>query len=204
MDDQTVMATGQPRASLVVRQGANVGTTYHIASAEAVLGREEEADISVRDPEVSRRHARISWQSDSHYVEDMGSTNGTFLNGNLVTSPQPLRPGDTIGIGQTLLVFQTEAGARPTQPPPAPDYAAPPPPPPSPPPRPAAARPAEQKAGSNRCLLWGCGCLVLLGLLFLVSAIAGTLIFARDIQPILDDLGIPIQLTMAYVSYLLV
>jgi hypothetical protein len=198
VDDQTVLATDQPLASLVVRQGANVGMTYHITRAEAVLGREEETDISVRDPEVSRRHARISWQSGSHYVEDLGSTNGTFLNGNLVTSPQPLRSGDTIGIGQTMLVFQTEASARPTKPPPAPDYAAPPP---SPPP-PAAARPAEQKAGSNRCLLWGCGCLILLGLLFLVFIIAGTLIFASDIQPILDDLGIPIQLTMAYASYL--
>jgi len=202
VDDQTVLATDQPRASLVVRQGANVGTSYHITSAEAVLGREEETDISVRDPEVSRRHARISWQGDSHYVEDLGSTNGTFLNGSLVTSPQPLRSGDTVGIGQTLFVFQTQADAMPSQPPPEPDYAAPPPPPPSPPPPPPAVQPAEKTTGSNRCLLWGCGCLILLGLLFFIFVIAGTLIFAGEIQSILDDLGIPIQLTMVYVSHL--
>lgn len=197
MDDQTVLATDQPRASLVVRQGTKVGTTYHITSAEAILGRDEETDISVRDPEVSRRHARISWQSGNHYVEDLGSTNGTFFNGSLVTSPQLLRSGDTIGLGQTLFVFQTEADAMPVQPPPEPDYAAPPPPPP-------AAQPAEPTSGGSRCLLWGCGCLILLGLLLFILAAAGMLIFARDIQSILDDLGIPIQLTMAYVSHLLV
>lgn len=196
MDDQTVLATDQPRASLVVRQGVKVGTTYYITSAEVILGREEETDISVRDPEVSRRHARISWQSGNHYVEDLGSTNGTFLNGSLVTSPQPLRSGDTIGIGQTLLVFQTEADAIPAQPPTAPAYSAPPPPSP-------AAPPAKQKSGGSRCLLWGCGCLILLGLLLFILAGVGMLVFAQDIQPVLDELGIPIQLTMTYVTHLL-
>ena len=187
MDDQTVLATDQPRASLVVRQGANVGTTHYITSDEVILGREEETDISVRDPEVSRRHARISWQSGNHYVEDLGSTNGTFLNSNLVTSPQPLRSGDTIGIGQTLLVFQEEAEAIPVQPEAAPAYSAPPPPSP-------AAPPAEQRSGGSRCLLWGCGCLILLGLLLVIIVGVGMLVFAQEIQPVFDDLGIPIQL----------
>jgi len=199
VDDKTVLATDQPRASLVVRQGTQVGTTYHITGAEAILGRDEDTDISVRDPEVSRRHARISWQSGNHYIEDLGSTNGTFLNGSLVTSPQPLRSGDTIGLGQTLFVFQTEADAKPTQPPPRPAYTAPAPPPP---PAPSAPPPAEPKSGGSRCLLWGCGCLILLGLMLFVLAGAGVLIFASEIQSILDDLGIPIQLTMAYVAHL--
>ncbi|MFW9805054.1 MAG: FHA domain-containing protein [Candidatus Thorarchaeota archaeon] len=199
MDDQTVLATDQPRASLVVSQGAQVGTTYYITGAEAILGRDEETEISVRDPEVSRRHARISWQSGNYYIEDLGSTNGTFLNSSLVTSPQPLRSGDTIGLGQTLFVFQTEADAMPAQPPPRPAYTAPPPPP-----MPAAA-PAdveEPRSRNTRCLLWGCGCLILLGVLLFILVVAGILIFARDIQPVLDDLGIPIQLTMAYVTRL--
>jgi hypothetical protein len=187
VDDQTILTTDQHRASLVVRQGVNVGTTYHVTSAEAVLGRDEDTEISVRDPEVSRRHARISWQSGDYYVEDLGSTNGTFLNGALVTSPQPLRSGDTIGVGQTLLVFQTEADVIPAQPPAAPVYSAPPEPP-------SAAPPAEQTGGSSRCLLWGCGCLILLGLLIVIVAGVGTLFFAREIQPVFDDLGIPIQL----------
>jgi hypothetical protein len=193
VDDQTVLAWGQPQASLVVRQGAQVGTTFSITSSEAILGREEGIDISVRDPEVSRRHARITWQSGNYYVEDLGSTNGTFLNGALVTSPQPLRSGDTIGIGQTMLVFQTQAEAVPDQPVAAPTYPAPLPPSP-------AALPAEQKSGGRRCLLWGCGCLILLGLLLVILAVAAMLLFAEEIQPIFDDLGIPIQLTMLYVT----
>jgi hypothetical protein len=205
VDDQTILATDQPRASLVVRQGANAGTTYNITGAEAILGRDEETDIAVRDPEISRRHARISWQSGNYHVEDLGSTNGTFLNGDLVTSPQPLRSGDTVGVGQTLLVFQTEGDAMPAPPPAEPAYAAPPPPSPAAPPPPPspAAPPEEQEGRSSRCLLWGCGCLILLGLLFVIVVAVGSLLFAQEIQPVLDDLGIPVQLTMAYVTHLL-
>ena len=196
MDDQTVLAAGQPQASLVVRQGAHVGMTYSLTSEEAILGREEGIGISIRDPEVSRRHARIIWQSGNYFVEDLGSTNGTFLNGGLVSSPQPLRSGDTIGVGQTLLVFQAEAEAIPTQP--TPEYRAEPLPSPAP-----APPPAERESKGSRCLLWGCGCLIVLGFLLVVLAIVSMLVFARDIQPIFDELGIPIQLTMLYVGPLL-
>jgi predicted component of type VI protein secretion system len=165
-----------------VRQGAQAGTTYHITSAEAIIGREEETEISVRDPEVSRRHARISWQSGNYSVEDLGSTNGTFLNGALVTSPQPLRSGDTIGMGQTLLVFQTEASAVTAQ--------APVPPVSAPPPQPSpAAAPAEQKSGNSQCLLWGCGCLILLGLFSIILVGIAIIIFGQEIQPLFDSLG---------------
>lgn len=195
MDDQTLLATDQPRASLVVRQGAHIGATYSIISAEAILGRDEEADVSVRDPEVSRRHARISWQSGNYYVEDLGSTNGTFLNGALVTSPQPLRSGDTIGVGQTLLVFQMMGEPIPVQPAAAPAY--------SPPIQPSPTAPAvERKSGGSRCLLWGCGCLILLGLLLIVLAGVAMLLFAQQLQPIFDELGIPVQLTMLFVTNL--
>ena len=195
MDDQTVLAAGQPQASLVVREGAGVGTTHPITRDAVILGREEGIDISIRDPEVSRRHARMSWQSGQYYLEDLGSTNGTFLNGTLVTSLQPLQSGDTIGIGQTLLVFEAQADAIPLQPAAAPAYAAPPPSP--------AAPPVEQKSSGSRCLLWGCGCLILLGLLLIILAALGLALFAQEIQPIFDDLGIPIRLTSLYVSPIL-
>ena len=182
MDDPTVLATDQPRASLVVRQGAQAGTTYHITSAEALIGRDEETEIAVRDPEVSRKHARISWQSGNYFVEDLGSTNGTFLNGALVTSPQPLRSGDTIGMGQTLLVFQTEANAVTAQAPVAQAYSVPPPSSP-------AATPAEQKSGNSQCLLLGCGCLILLGLFSIILVGVAIILFGQDIRAILDTLG---------------
>ena len=191
MDDRTVLAWGQPQASLVVRQGAQVGTTFSIVMPEAVLGRDETAEISVRDPEVSRRHARVIWQSGSYYVEDMGSTNGTFLNGALVVSPQALQPGDTIGIGQTLLVFQMQVGAVLPQATGISEAPAAPLP---------AAEPVPRRRGS-RCLLWGCGCVILLGLLLVVLAVVAMVVFANDIQPIFDELGIPVRLTMRYVTH---
>jgi hypothetical protein len=181
--DPTVLATDQPRASLVVRQGVQVGTTYHITSAEVILGREEETDIPVRDPEVSRRHARLSWQSGNYFVEDLGSTNGTFLNGALIASPQPLRSGDTIGMGQTLLVFRTEAEPPAARAPAPAAYPAQPPPPAAP------APPGVQTSETNQCLLWGCGCSLLLGLLFIVLVGVAVLIFGQEIQSILDSLG---------------
>jgi hypothetical protein len=168
-----------------------------MAGDEVILGREEGLDVTIRDPEVSRRHTRITWQSGNYHIEDLGSTNGTFLNGAMVTGPQALQSGDTIGVGQTLLVFQSQIAATQAQPAPSPAQQ-PAPPPPAP-----AAPPQRQQRRRGRCLLWGCGCLILLGLLLVVLSGAAMLFFAEEVQPILDDLDIPIQLTMSYVAYLL-
>ena len=199
MDDQTLMARGQPAASLVVRQGAQVGMTFSIMGEEAILGREEGIDVSVRDPEVSRRHSRISWQNGSYYIEDLKSTNGTFLNGALVTSPQPLRSGDTIGIGQTVLVFQSELGAAFEQPAVADAY-------PGSQPASPAAGPARRER-RNRCLLVGCGCLVLLGVLVLVVLLVLFLAFPQELEnflnSILNIIGLEADLAMRSVPYLL-
>jgi hypothetical protein len=198
VDDQTVLAPGRPRASLVVRQGTQTGMTFALTGDEVILGREEGISVSIRDPEVSRQHARISWQVGNYYVEDLGSTNGTFLNGAPVTSRQLLRSGDTIGIGQTLLVFQERAGVIPSQPvaPPARSAA------PSPP-----AEPAAPERGRSRCLLWGCGCLVALGLLLVIAVVIGMLAFPNEIEglfnSILNRFGLEVDLVMLYMPRLL-
>jgi hypothetical protein len=198
VDDQTVLAPGRPRASLVVRQGTQVGMTFSLAGDEIILGREEGVGISIRDPEISRQHARISWQAGNYYVEDMGSTNGTFLNGAPVTGRQLLRSGDTIGMGQTLLAFQEQAGVIPPQPvaPPARPAA------PSPP-----AEPAAPQKERSRCLLWGCGCLVALGLLLVIAIVVGVLAFPNEIEgffnSILNRFGLELDLAMLYVPRLL-
>jgi hypothetical protein len=197
--DQTVLASGRSSASLVVRQGAQVGKTFPLTDDVVVVGREEGAGVSIHDPEVSRRHARISWQAGRYILEDLGSTNGTYLNDERVTTPQSLQPGDTIGMGQTVLIFQVQAEVVPTQPeaapiPILPEARAQPELPPSPPPT---AEPVPQESGRSRCLLVGCSCLVLLGLFLAVVAVA-LMLLADQIQPIFEDLGIPIQLALLY------
>ena len=168
-NEPTMMGQARPAATLVIRQGPQAGMSFPLTRNEAVIGREEGLDIALQDPESSRRHARISWQADRFGIEDMGSTNGTFVNGVQITSPQVLNPGDSIGVGQTALVFQIagpQMGAPQYQSP-SPHAAAPAPPP--------AGAPIE--GGENKLLqysLYGCGCLLLICIcaLLIVAAFA--------------------------------
>lgn len=68
------------------------------------LGRSREAEVFLRDPEVSRRHARFEGQNGVVYVEDLKSSNGTFLNGRRVGEAIEVRQGDEIDVGTTRLV----------------------------------------------------------------------------------------------------
>jgi hypothetical protein len=196
MDDQTVMASGWSQATLVVRQGAQTGTSFPLPPQATEIGRDETADISLQDPEMSRRHVRVSWQEGRYILEDLNSTNGTFLNDTRVTATQQLSPGDKIRMGQHILEFQALAEPVPPQPAAGPAEAAPPP---APAPAPTTAEEEPQKGGS-RCLLWGCGCLVLLVMLVVIAAIAVLFALPDDMQRILDENGIPIQLTMRYLA----
>jgi predicted component of type VI protein secretion system len=109
--------------------------------------------VLINDAEVSRRHARISIQAGNYVIEDLGSTNGTFVNGQRLAGPRVLRVGDTVMFGENVsLTFEmaaydpnatligtpgTVVASQP--PPPAPQPVAPPPPvytPPAPPPQP--------------------------------------------------------------------
>jgi pSer/pThr/pTyr-binding forkhead associated (FHA) protein len=69
-----------------------------------VLGRTRDADIFLRDPEVSRRHARFETNNGVVFVEDLQSSNGTFLNGRRVNEAIEVRQGDEIDVGTTRLV----------------------------------------------------------------------------------------------------
>ena len=78
------------------------GVTLPI-NGPVVIGRSPGADIVIGDDFVSGKHARISPSGDGAVLEDLGSTNGTLLNGQRVTSAQTLRPGDAIDIGAVRL-----------------------------------------------------------------------------------------------------
>lgn len=93
-----------PIFQLTMRSGPTPGKTYPLEMQEVLLGRDLVNDIAISDPEVSRRHARFLMQEDNVIIEDLGSTNGTFLNGQRISTPQQLRAGDVITLGEKIVV----------------------------------------------------------------------------------------------------
>ena len=94
-----------PRLEVVAAMGHQPGTTFDVAGG-ATLGRSDGADINVDDPFASSAHARVFQRGDFMYVEDMGSTNGTYLNGRQIRTPERLKVADTIRIGDTEYRYQ--------------------------------------------------------------------------------------------------
>jgi len=93
-------------ARLVVERapGHTPGMEYDIGDG-AVLGRGDQAEIRLEDPFASGRHARLIRQGGIVVLEDLGSTNGTYLNEELVRGPQPLHVGDHVRIGDSEFVY---------------------------------------------------------------------------------------------------
>lgn len=73
---------------------------------EAVIGRAGECAVTLGDEFVSNLHARVYRQRGRYYLEDLGSTNGTYVNGRRITYPVELRGGDKIRVGRTELEFR--------------------------------------------------------------------------------------------------
>ena len=80
-----------------------------------MLGRDEDAAVALRSPTVSRHHARIVITGEIASIEDLGSKNGTYLRGQVVTSPTQLADGDRIGIGAFELTFRRVTGTDSTE-----------------------------------------------------------------------------------------
>lgn len=93
-------------ATLTCLTGLDVGRTHALAEACTELGRGQEATLRLRDRAVSRSHARILHEDGIFTLEDVGSPNGVFLNGQRVSEPAPLSDGDVLELGRTLLRFQ--------------------------------------------------------------------------------------------------
>jgi pSer/pThr/pTyr-binding forkhead associated (FHA) protein len=109
--------TAKPHARLVIERGRSVGKQFMLSDVDSQIGRWDadggifpDVDLDADDPEakVSRRHARITLRDGQYFLEDMGSTNGTFVNRGKRLPPgyrQPLRDGDEIIVGKTFLRF---------------------------------------------------------------------------------------------------
>jgi hypothetical protein len=93
-------------ANLIVVKGDTAGDVFRLKFEVHVIGRGEEADLVVRDPEISRMHARFKRHENYYILEDLGSANGTWINGARVEGRRLLMPGDRLRLGQTELIVR--------------------------------------------------------------------------------------------------
>ncbi len=126
---------------LIMRSGPTPGASFMLEGDNITIGRDPTNSITINDAEISRRHARLTYQGGKYVLEDLGSTNGTFVNGQRLAGPRVLKSGEVVSFGeQIVLVFETtsfDPGATvvspravPVQPVSRPVQAPPPPPPP--------------------------------------------------------------------------
>jgi hypothetical protein len=94
----------EPRLIVERAPGHTPGMEYDIGEG-AVMGRGDQAEIRLDDPFASSAHARLLRQGGIVVLEDMGSTNGTYLNEELLNGPQPLHPGDRVRIGDSEFTY---------------------------------------------------------------------------------------------------
>ena len=96
---------GSPRLRVANAAGLRAGSAYDLSDG-ALLGRGDSADIRLQDTFASSAHARLVPQGEVIVLEDLGSTNGTYLNGEPLRGPQPLHVGDSIRIGDSEFTFE--------------------------------------------------------------------------------------------------
>jgi hypothetical protein len=99
-------ATGAVEPRLIVERapGHTPGMEYDVGDG-AIMGRGDQAEIRLEDPFASSRHARLTPQGGIVVLEDLGSTNGTYLNEELLSGPQPLHQGDRVRIGDSEFTY---------------------------------------------------------------------------------------------------
>lgn len=90
---------------LVMRTGPTPGTTFALEDGQITIGRDPSSTVAINDSEMSRHHARLNLQGGKFVLEDMGSTNGTMVNGKRITGPHVLKPGEMISFGEQIVLM---------------------------------------------------------------------------------------------------
>jgi predicted component of type VI protein secretion system len=89
----------------VMRSGPTPGVTFPLDGDQLTIGRDSSNGVAINDAEVSRRHARLNFQGGKYVLEDLGSTNGTFVNGQRLAGPVVLKPGDVVSLGEQIVLM---------------------------------------------------------------------------------------------------
>ena len=97
-------------SKLRIQTGPQAGIEFSLDRPVVRIGRGSMNEIVIQDNQSSRQHAEISREGDQLIVRDLGSTNGTFVNGERITGPRTLRPGDQLRIGETTFGFEAKVG----------------------------------------------------------------------------------------------
>ena len=97
---------------LVVRRGPNPNQTFELTRDTMTIGRDITNDVVINDPEISRHHARLIRTGSGYALEDLRSTNASFVNRQRISGLQQLNNGDLIGFGETVtLAYEVVGGA---------------------------------------------------------------------------------------------
>ena len=112
---QELAARRVPGISLTVQQGGALPFVRHFNQAEILIGRDSHCDIHIEDKTASVRHARLAFHHGQWWLEDLGSTNSTKLNDEMLTIPTVVIGGDQVQCGKTILTINL--GSDPQNPP---------------------------------------------------------------------------------------
>jgi len=89
----------------VMRTGPTPGVTFPLEGDQLIIGRDSSNAVAINDAEISRKHSRLSFQGGKYVLEDLGSTNGTFVNGQRLSGPVVLKPGDVVSLGEQIVLM---------------------------------------------------------------------------------------------------
>jgi predicted component of type VI protein secretion system len=110
--DGGAFARHNPAVKLVVEKGPETGREFRV-DGETIIGRQAGCGIVVADTKVSREHARVFVEAGAAYVADLGSSNGTFVNGTKLAAPRRLAAGDRLAVGETTFRFHADPAPAP-------------------------------------------------------------------------------------------
>ncbi|HEY60985.1 MAG TPA: FHA domain-containing protein [Anaerolineae bacterium] len=89
---------------LIIRSGPELNKEFHLEKEEIFIGRELNNDVVISNSEISRKHAKLTKKNQHYFLEDLGSTNGTYIKGQKVKKQYKLKSGDLINLGENIVL----------------------------------------------------------------------------------------------------